>query len=120
MIHIVRRSDGWETDPREVHATELKADALAVQAMARAGFDPSALVRYIERVQPSTAYTVSTALPDSDQRVAKMRLAIEHLPQLNYDARDDEFTTIKREVRRLTEPRTTFAAPPTLRRNEPK
>jgi predicted Zn-dependent protease len=44
---------------------ELEADVLAVQTMAQAGFDPMALVRYIERVQPAAA-----ALPDRDQRVA--------------------------------------------------
>jgi hypothetical protein len=119
---IVRRSDrlkngGLKTDPSEAYATELKADALAVGAMAQAGFDPSALVRYIERIKPNQAYTVYTPLPDRDQRVANMRTAIEHLPRLSYDAPTVEFTGVKEQVRRITEHQTPFAAPPTLMRN---
>src|SRR5262249_7330236 len=58
---------------------ERQADFLALRAMARAGFDPNALVRYIERVQPSPSTIVSTALsplPARDQRIAIIMSAI--------------------------------------------
>lgn len=83
MIPFARRTDGSKSE----------ADALAVQTMARAGFDPAALVRYIERTQP---------FPDRDHRAATMRAAMERLPQLNYEVRDEEFKAIQGEVRSLT------------------
>ena len=58
---------------------ELEADGLAVQAIARAGFDPEALMRYIERVQVQPA-KVFSSLPSRDQRIAAIRLVIERLP----------------------------------------
>jgi beta-barrel assembly-enhancing protease len=104
-------------------SNELQADALAVQTMARAGFDLVALVRYIERVrrQPNAGVPeFSAALPDRDQRAARMRLLIENMQPSIYAAPGVEFTAIQREVRRLVERRAPVDAPPTLRRNEPK
>ncbi len=100
-------------------SNELEADALAVQTMAHAGFNPAALVRYIERVQLQPAANepkVFSALPDRDERIARMRLLIEHVQPSNYAAPGEEFTAIQREVRRLMEQRTPFKAPPSLKR----
>jgi beta-barrel assembly-enhancing protease len=85
---------------------ELEADVLAIRTMTRAGFDPMALVRYIERVQPA-----ASSLPDRDQRLASMRLLMENLPPTNYAAPRQEFTAIQQEVRRLLERRASPAAP---------
>jgi predicted Zn-dependent protease len=99
----------------------MEADVLAVQAMARAGFEPMALVRYIERVQPAVGTPkAAAALPDRDHCVASMRLLIENLPPSIYAAPGEEFTAIQQEVRRLMESRASLAAPPTLKRNERK
>src|SRR5947207_7490509 len=76
---------------------ELEADAVAVGTMARAGLDPRALARYIERVQVRTA--------DRDQRLAAMLSAIGKLPPAEYAAApSDEFPVVQQEVRHLSEP----------------
>jgi beta-barrel assembly-enhancing protease len=85
---------------------ELEADVLAIRTMARAGFDPMALVRYTERVQPA-----ASALPDRDQRLASMRLLIEQLPPSDYAASGEGFPAIQQEVRRLMERQASPAAP---------
>ncbi len=78
---------------------ELEADFLAVQATARAGYDPAALQRYIQRVQPE------------GPRAANLRAAIEALPAANYGPLSGEFSAVQQEVRRLVEKQ-----PPNLRR----
>jgi beta-barrel assembly-enhancing protease len=95
---------------------ELKADASAVQTMARAGFDPGALARYIERVQTQPTKSFSL-LPSRDQRVAAMRLLMARLPSVDYQVTSAEFVVVQQEVIRLTKRRDTALAPPTLRRN---
>ena len=85
-------------------SNELEADVLAVEPMARTGYDPMALVRYLERVQPTTG------------RIANLRPAIETLPPANYAAPSDELTAAQHEVRRLTESPARSKAPPTLKR----
>jgi predicted Zn-dependent protease len=102
---------------------ELEADLLAVQTMARAGFDPMALLRYIQRVQPPSApgpEKVSSALPDQDQRAANMRWIIEKLPPASYPAPAGEFTSVQQELLRLTERQAPLQAPPTLKRSRSK
>jgi beta-barrel assembly-enhancing protease len=89
-----------------LRSQELEADVLAIRTMARTGFDPTALLRYMERVQPA-----ASALPDRDQRHASMRLLIENLPPTNYAAPGEEFPAIQREVRRLMERRASHTAP---------
>jgi predicted Zn-dependent protease len=93
---------------KEVHDMALDVDTLAIEAMSRAGFDPEALVRYIERVEPTT-HIASTTLPGRDERLAAMRSAIARLPQSTYVTHDDEFTAIQEELlnSRLTQPITT-------------
>jgi predicted Zn-dependent protease len=100
-------------------SNELEADSLAVQTMAHAGFDPMALLRYIERVQfqpGSATQKVFSALPDRDRRVASIRSIIEKLPPANYTAPVEEFAAVQRELNGLVERR----APPTLKRRGSK
>jgi predicted Zn-dependent protease len=102
----------------QLRSNELEADALAVEALAHAGFDPTALVRYIERVRPASPGTlpkVFSALPERDQRIAGLNVAIARLPQTSYAEPGTEFTAIRDEVVRLTaRPQNT---PPTLKRD---
>jgi predicted Zn-dependent protease len=83
---------------------ENEADALAIQLMAGAGFDPQALVSYIGRVQqadanPSTMSKVFSSLPPRDSRIASMQKTIQGLPPHMY-ASSDEFYLIQDQVRR--------------------
>ncbi len=84
---------------------ETDADAFAVTITSRAGYDPSALVRYIGRVsatEPGTTAKVFANLPIPAERVASMQTAIQALPQRTYSTPDpDEFARIQAEVRRL-------------------
>jgi predicted Zn-dependent protease len=81
---------------------EREADVLAVQAMAKAGYDPTTLVRYIERVQPPRAGVdrAYSPLPDRDSRIATMREIIQTMPARSYSP-GTEFPLIQEEVRRL-------------------
>jgi predicted Zn-dependent protease len=101
---------------------EQEADARAVRTMAQAGFDPDALVRYTERVQPASSSTTSAAfaiIPPRDERVAAMTSTIESLPATNYPGRvDSEFAAAREQVRRAL-PMNTAAPPPSLRRKMP-
>jgi len=100
---------------------EREADALALQTMAQAGFDPNAFVRYTERVQPAPSAPRSAAfstVPSRDQRLAAMTSTIAGLPATNYPAlADGEFAAAREEVRRLVP--TNNPAPPSLRRKMP-
>jgi beta-barrel assembly-enhancing protease len=98
-------SEGLAIPPsfRTVHRNnELEADSLAVKAMARAGFDPTALVRYVQRVQaPPTTKPLSFE-PTRDERVSAMNLTIEQLPALTYEEIQDRIPRpIKRELNRV-------------------
>jgi predicted Zn-dependent protease len=100
---------------------ELEADALGVQTMARAGYDPMALVRYIERVhlQPGPA-TRSSALPDREERLAALRSVIETLRPAGYAAPTGELAAVQEELRRLMERPASSEARPTLKRSGSK
>src|ERR1035437_5130373 len=67
---------------------ELESDQLAVGILAAAGYDPQALARYIERVQPADppVRNAMTPYPDKDQRLAALQAAIEQLPPATYSA----------------------------------
>ena len=93
-------------------AYELEADLLAVPIMTGAGYDPSALLRYIQRVQVDSPGSAgpSSPLPPRDKRVAALKEAIAALPAREYSVGSD-FARIQNEVRSLTPP-----APPSLRR----
>lgn len=96
---------------------ELEADLFAVRTIAKAGFDPKALWRYIEQVQiPGAAIPW---LPDRDQRLSAMASAIKKLPPVRYaDASADEFATAQQEVQRVSgQPaRSEQRPPPSLKR----
>jgi predicted Zn-dependent protease len=94
-------------------SNEMEADVLAVQTMARAGFDPLALVRYLERAHASR-------LPDREQRLAAMRSAVQTLPERNYaPAGGEEFVAVQEELRSLRGEPLPAKAPPSLRRRRP-
>jgi hypothetical protein len=86
---------------------EIAADRLAVRMMEGAGYDPSALLRYIDRAQPSR-----------DERIAALEQAIQALPPATYSSPNEEFQRIQEEVRRLmpvqTDEPTRDRRPPSL------
>ncbi|HEY1495328.1 MAG TPA: M48 family metalloprotease, partial [Candidatus Solibacter sp.] len=81
---------------------ERQADALAVQTMAAAGYDPQALVNYMERVLPADVAPPSpmSALPGHDARLEALRKAVESVPAQVYPAHDG-FAAIQEAVARL-------------------
>jgi predicted Zn-dependent protease len=89
---------------------ELDADALAVQSMAAAGYNPAALNEYIARLQPGTngSPAPNRPYPDRDARLASIRAAIAKLPPAAYAAHDG-FASLQEQVRRLS---ATPAKPP--------
>ncbi|HUP02372.1 MAG TPA: M48 family metalloprotease [Bryobacteraceae bacterium] len=99
---------------------ELAADHLAAPMMARAGWDPEALARYIEREQPAgdppisgVAPRLPSALPPRDERAASLRKEIANLPRRDYSV-SAEFAAVQNEVRRLNADPAHSATPPTL------
>jgi predicted Zn-dependent protease len=102
-------------------SAELEADVSAVHTMARAGFDPNALVRYVERVQvqpTGPTSKVNSPIPDRDERIAALLGTIENLPKVDYAvAPTDEFATARHEaLRLLEEPPVRSKVPPSLMR----
>lgn len=89
--------------------SELEADTLAIESMARAGFDPDALLRYIERVQPPFVQRDDeNFLPPLAERVAAMEAALRSLgPAARKPATPDGFLRAQPELRAAsqTEPR---------------
>ena len=67
---------------------ELESDQLAVRILSSAGYDPHALARYIERVQPADPplRNATAPYPDKDQRLAALQSAIRQLPPATYAA----------------------------------
>jgi predicted Zn-dependent protease len=103
-------------------SAELEADVSAVQTLARAGFDPNALVRYVERVQVQPTGPMSkvySPIPDRDERITALLAAIQKLPKVDYAvAPTDEFATARHEARRLMEEPVRSKAPPSLMRKK--
>jgi len=100
---------------------ERDADLLAIQTMARAGFDPNALVRYTERVQPRESVTpvVFSPLPRRDDRMSTMSSAIAKLPTIDYAAPTPaEFEAAREAVRQFLP--LSHPAPPSLKRKPPQ
>jgi len=82
-------------------ANESEADALAIKAMAAAGYDPAGLASYLRRVQPARPKDVSAVfavLPPRDERVAAIEAEIRQLPARTYHA-GLEFPLVQSEVR---------------------
>jgi len=96
---------------------DLRADLLAVQTMARAGFDPEALARYTERVQPRESATPAalSLMPSRDERIARIVSEIAKLPAADYATlTTSEFEAAREEVRRLLP--SNRSTPPSLMR----
>lgn len=107
---------GYATMPLAVQQTwrkyEVDADRLAAHKMAAAGYDPAALVRYIEREQaPDEAESKISALPQRSERVAAIREVISGLPPQMYGPHEG-LAKVQEEVRRLTTNKP--KAPPSL------
>jgi predicted Zn-dependent protease len=87
---------------------ELQADTSAAVAMSRAGFDPAALVRYMERLQPPDRRY--SAFPPRASRIAALEQTIRDLPPSAH-MQSDEFYRIQE----LARPATSKPRSPTLR-----
>lgn len=91
--------------PNDLLATErnneLEADAFAVETVAHAGFDPTALARYIARVQPQTLRN-SSMFPSRDDRVAAIQAVIGRLPEpaSDYQVTGSQFDSMQRRLSR--------------------
>ena len=64
--------------------------------MSVAGYDPAALVRYIERVQPPDSRF--SPFPPRDERIAALRETIGKLPSAN-DTFSEEFLVVREQAR---------------------
>jgi predicted Zn-dependent protease len=96
---------------------ELQADALAARNMAALGYDPEALVRFVDREEarfddprPNWA---SSPLPPRAQRLEALRTLIADLPPQSY-APHEGLDKIQEEVRRLTAGPAPSQKPPRL------
>lgn len=82
----------------KIRAIELQADRDAVALMAAAGYDPSALERYLSRVQlPDNGRSV---LPPRGDRVAAISEAIGKLPSKDYALSNRDFERIQSLLRK--------------------
>jgi predicted Zn-dependent protease len=99
---------------------ESQADLLAIPFMAGAGFDPNALVRYIERVQPPPDIEVSLShLPARDQRITVIMSEISKLPVSKYASpAKGGFEAVREEIRRFVAPHS--PTPPSSRHKAPE
>jgi predicted Zn-dependent protease len=87
-------------------AFERNADYLAVETMAKAGYDPAALATYIRRVQqaPKQKAAVSQVFspwPTADERVKQIEKEIRNLPPDQRYAAPDDIAPIQLAVRNL-------------------
>jgi predicted Zn-dependent protease len=99
-------------------AFESQADYLAVQTMAKAGFDPAAFVAYIQRAQqiakPGAASQMFSPWPRVKERVEAMEKEIRTLtPGRSYSAGED-LQPIQDIVRKLMQPEAPDPTKPTL------
>ncbi|MGH9720742.1 MAG: M48 family metalloprotease [Bryobacteraceae bacterium] len=95
---------------------ELEADGIALPMMARAGYDPSALLRYVDRVQVDEKIRLHSAVPARDERIDKIKRAIADLPARVYTGDNIEFEHVRAEVRALEAQAVKPPEPPSLRR----
>lgn len=99
--------------PRGIKAqllrNEPEADALGVQAMARAGFDPASLVNYLTRLRK---------LDGRKERMQAINETRARLPATRYAVSSDEFAAIREQVMEERKPAVLTGFPPTLRRQQ--
>jgi predicted Zn-dependent protease len=106
-VDALRRSTDLQI-PMEIltmaRRSHLAADAVAAKAMAGAGLNPEALVRYLDREQrdsPGAMAATFSEMPDRDTRLAALRTLIGTLPDSNHAGPGQEFAAFQQEVRRL-------------------
>jgi predicted Zn-dependent protease len=105
---------GWSGDAAQDNAVpiafreaqrkkELESDQLAVRILSTAGYDPQALARYIERVQPADPPqpNAKAPYPGKEQRLAALQAAIRLLPPATYSPHPG-LDAIHQDVTRLT------------------
>jgi predicted Zn-dependent protease len=117
--NAIRQGAGLQIPLTFARKMHLDADALGAKAMARAGLNPDALVRYLDREQrdsPGAMAATFSDLPGRDTRLAALREVIAGLPASNYAAQGPEFAGFQQEVRRLA----TYPPPPPLKRANEK
>jgi beta-barrel assembly-enhancing protease len=79
---------------------ELQADQVAAQTMARAGYDPTALVAYIRRTEPpvATQPQAMSAMPGSTARIANLEETIKALPPATYSTDAGKLRSVQKEL----------------------
>jgi predicted Zn-dependent protease len=109
---------GWTGDERMMPAAfarthqkrEMEADKSALRLLAAAGYDPAALLRYVERFRT----------PAREDRIAALAEAVQALEPRSYSV-SGGFDAARDEVRRLlNQPPAEKKEPPTLRRKAPQ
>ncbi len=80
-----------------LRALGFKADAASVPVLVAAGFDPHALLRYIENLPPVKVSLFSIQQP-REERIAALREVLRMAPQ-SVNASSDTFTAIQLQVR---------------------
>jgi beta-barrel assembly-enhancing protease len=76
---------------------ELEADQFGVALAARAGFDPGAYLRYVERTQ--TKDSDRSPLPAREERLAKLRETIASLPSSPALSTSEQFRRVQETAR---------------------
>ena len=79
---------------------EREADALAVELMAQAGYDPVELVRFLDKLPAH--HSTAAAHPARQARLEAVRAAIELLPVRSYESATGEFGRVKARVAQLS------------------
>jgi beta-barrel assembly-enhancing protease len=102
-------------------AWELAADKLAVQIMATAGYDPAALLRYIDRMQvdPTEPRRAYSAMPLREERLTALQESVSALPPRTFPE-NDSFMQVREEVRRLLDQPLKPRRAPSLRGQTPE
>jgi predicted Zn-dependent protease len=95
---------------------ELEADRLAVGWMAGAGYDPLALVNYVDRLPVDKGPAELSSMPPREERIAQLRQTIADLAVRQYNAATGHFVRIREEVRATAATLKPERRAPTLRR----
>jgi predicted Zn-dependent protease len=98
---------------------EMEADALAIRNMAQSGFDPKALIRYVERVhQAESRSEPRVPVLTREERLAGLKAAIEALGAAEYaEGSQADFLAARREVELSVKSNVRSKTPPSLVRN---
>lgn len=94
---------------------EEEADRIAVRTMARAGYDPAALFRYIERIQAGERLISGSSRPSREARVAGLQQAVVELPPGQYASGTGRFDQIRALVSAITREARPARPAPSLR-----